>query len=125
MKTFLRLSLLALLASTLSACAAASMAGLQKPGVHSDGQQLLDLRTQQIELEQRIEQVQATAGGPEASCDNICGWSAGICDLAERICGIAARHPAEPDFQGACDEAKARCAKAKEKTTVACACSGP
>ena len=124
MKTCLRLSLLSLLALGLGACAA-SLAGQHAPALESDAQQLSDLRTRQIELEQRIEQVQSTAGGPEASCDNICGWTAGICELAERICAIAARHPSEADFQAACDEARKRCAKAKQKSAAACACAAP
>lgn len=121
MKIFLRFALVALVGSWLASCAA-PLGGMQKPCVNSDGQQLIDLRAQQIELEQRMEQVQATAGAPEASCDNICGWAENICRLSQRICGIAGRHPGEPDFEQACADARQRCAKAREKASGACAC---
>lgn len=122
MMSLLRWGALLVLALGLGACAAAPMAGLQKPGLHSDGQQLLDLRAQQVEMEQRMEQVQATAGAPDASCANICGWTENICELGERICRIAERHPADADFAAACDEARKRCARAKQKASAACAC---
>ena len=43
-----------------------------------------------------------------------------ICDLAERICGIADRHPEDPTLAARCHDARGRCEKARGRVGERC-----
>jgi len=50
-------------------------------------------------------------------CDAAFDLRDAICDLAERICGIAESHP---EAMRRCDDADARCARARERVSDEC-----
>lgn len=51
---------------------------------------------------------------PQDRCTTVCELSAAICQLEDRICGLAPRHPGEPRYQAACERATRDCQMSQE-----------
>jgi hypothetical protein len=51
---------------------------------------------------------------PQDRCTTVCELSAAICQLEDRICGLAPRHPDEPRYQAACERATRDCQSSQE-----------
>ena len=54
-------------------------------------------------------------------CARVCQLVGNICAMAQKICGIAVRHPEGDPIAADCVDARARCQHARESAT-ACAC---
>lgn len=59
---------------------------------------------------------------PEPRCEVACELGVGICQLSGRICEIAGRHPSDAELSGRCQDADARCERARESIAERCTC---
>ncbi|MCC6766731.1 MAG: hypothetical protein IT293_18890 [Deltaproteobacteria bacterium] len=69
----------------------------------------------------RAEQLSAAlsaGGGP--NCSAAREHLRAMCELAERICGISARHPSDDDLESRCEESRERCRERTEEVTARC-----
>jgi hypothetical protein len=63
---------------------------------------------------------------PKPRCERRCQLQANICDLAERICTISQKHVEDTpnvDVAAMCQDAQARCDKAKSQVAPTCTCA--
>lgn len=60
----------------------------------------------------------SAAGGP--NCPAAREHLRAVCDLAERICTIASRHPSDDDLEARCEESRERCATRTEEVQRRC-----
>ena len=66
----------------------------------------------------------ASAAGGDA-CADACARQTAICELAEKICTISARHPGDARLSGHCDDGRTRCESAREAVAGRCECGEP
>jgi hypothetical protein len=113
----------AVLASvTALACAAAPQYG--RPGAPSGvtSEDAQRLESAERDLAPAVRELDAAAVGPAQDCPRACTLAGTICQLAERICAIAGRYPADDPVAARCPDARTRCQRARAKT-AACACA--
>jgi hypothetical protein len=55
-------------------------------------------------------------------CGKACQHLTALCELAERICGLALQEPDE-QIEAHCQDGRARCERARERTSQACSCT--
>ncbi len=79
----------------------------------------VELTREQTELEARLSEELAR---PEPDCGAACSLATRICDLRERICGIAGRHASDEALASRCTDANGRCEGARERVAERCAC---
>ncbi|HJZ84062.1 MAG TPA: hypothetical protein VKN99_02785 [Polyangia bacterium] len=72
-------------------------------------------------LEQELYGTAAAPAAPE--CARACELSSRICELARRICAIAQRNPEDADARMSCQDAHARCARARTHVLSRCTCA--
>ena len=100
-------------------CGGASMAGPPRTVV-SEREDPAELEGQQVAMSEDLDTVLAR---PEPDCAAACDLVGSICELSERICGIADRHEGDRALARRCTDSSGRCASARERlTSAACAC---
>jgi hypothetical protein len=111
----------ALCASAL-ACAVAS-----KEAPPPDSGSADELAKPVAELRRLEAELDALGVGAGERCDRRCLLAGNVCELARRICDIAGRHSLDGDagrYKVTCEDAGARCARAKQKISdCAATCS--
>lgn len=109
----------------LAALFASGCAAGPRPAPGTSMQQFLardDVRAKYEEL-LALEQRVAAAIDPEAHCEEtLCPSSARICELADSICGIAARHAADLELAERCTDGTQRCDRARARVAARCEC---
>ena len=78
-----------------------------------------ELLAEQTEAEAALSEVLAAV---EPDCARACELGVTMCDLRDRICGIAERHPNDEQSAGYCEDAEARCARADARVRERCTC---
>jgi len=77
------------------------------------------------ELEARRLAFDEAYAAPEAAvdarCDDLCAHAAAICELAERICELAASHGGA-ELASACGDAREVCSRTRHRVPLACPC---
>lgn len=66
------------------------------------------------------DELHQTLAMSQPDCGRARGLRDDICELAERICDIAARHPGEPGVAGQCADGRERCDRASADVAAAC-----
>ena len=89
------------------------------------------LETDQIEalhgrLKQMDDELSGVLAQPKPRCERQCKLQQEMCELSERICGIAQRHAEDEghDYAETCRDGRARCLRAKQQVS-ACNCPAP
>jgi hypothetical protein len=69
--------------------------------------------------EARLEELRVRAALPEATCAEQCSLAPQVCDVAEALCTVVARHPERADLPPRCSRAREACA---ERTDTCARC---
>lgn len=80
----------------------------------------VELEHEQLQVQDELE---TALSRPEPDCEAACTLEGRICDLSERICAIAGRHPEDDETEGRCHDAEGRCATARERVAGSCTCA--
>lgn len=93
------------------------------PPVSDEDRELLDGFTPEATaLGEELDQ--ALALGEAVDCGAARDLRDRICDLSERVCRIASRHPEEPEAGERCDDGQIRCDRAKSGVLGRCGADG-
>lgn len=65
-------------------------------------------------LKAKRTQVVAPAMSDAAVCEDLCSLSSSICEVKEKLCSLADRHPADESYQALCREARLECREAQD-----------
>lgn len=113
--------LVVLLAGTLACgCAAKHGAAPVEVTPSSPEQALEEARGLARQMERHEQELVGLQASPTPNCARAQALAGTICQIGERICRIAARHPDQAELKQRCQEAKASCERSRVKVAVRC-----
>jgi len=88
------------------------------PRANPDAEDAIRASRELKTLELEFSAVTVSTTAPD--CGRAKTLSQSICELTDRICNIAARHPEDATTDGLCKDARPRCEHAREQTQRRC-----
>ena len=121
MKRLLSLGWVALVAGALAAgCAAKQGAAPMDPTQDDPARALDEVRGLASQMERHEQELKSLQAAPRPNCPRAQALAGTICKLAERICKIARRHPAQAELRQRCQDAEGSCERSRVKVAVRC-----